>query len=305
MNTDNLKKGMGSLALMAALVGPAAASYELLLASDEANNVIHRFDAISGRSLGEFGRGRTLSPVGIAADSTKGVAYVASFGTNSIQTFDYSTGELKSEFKIGASSGPRGLTRLVNGNLAVATITGIIEFTTAGSLVRSIGTGPYSGVTQAADGGIWGYNYVDAKFRRFTGTGVETASFTPATSTSSYPYFSLLPNGSSGVLTVRPTSLYGWTTNNGVGAGDITTGLTTLTAITLGHGPMTYVMGDTGSPASRAIIPVNSLTGLKGTPFGMGTLGFGAGITSVIAPEPGTWLVIGLGLAALRTRRRR
>jgi hypothetical protein len=73
-----LRRGV-VLALAVSVAAASHASFELLLAVDNGTNQVHRFDPVTGLSLGSFGQGMMSGPAKIAIDQTTGVAYISNF----------------------------------------------------------------------------------------------------------------------------------------------------------------------------------------------------------------------------------
>ncbi len=281
------------------------ASFELLLVSDLFTNSVHRFDGTTGTYFGSFGAGRLSGPVGVAVDSAKGLAYISSNLTSTVQVYEYSTGVFRDEFLVGPSA--RGLA-ILGSSLYMGCSNGINQYTTSGSLVRTFGTGTYNDVHIGSDGAVYGYSVSRSAVERFTPSGAAAGTFTPAADTASYPHWMGAAVGGRFYLTNSQTRKLEIITEGAsmTSLGTYTTtGVDQPRAIALGHGLSAYVGGFVpGGTAGCQIIPISLVTGRPGTAFGASALRDIGGMASVVAPEPSGLVGLLVGVAAIMSRRR-
>jgi len=284
------------VALVLVAPGFGFGSYELLCVTDYNNHVVRRFDGVTGASLGSFGGpGRMLNPTGIALDATTGLAYVANSTSKVIQVWNYSTGVLQRQFEV--SSNVTQVTRLSSGDLMMATNSGLHVYSTDGAFVTTFASGLINGAVEAPDGSIWyGVSGGGTQIYR-TNFGAGPASI----SLGAYlPFRQMAVVGDQVVLgagTASNDAVYAvnWSTYS-----ITSSGLTSPAyGVAKGHSGNYYLA------QSNSIIAGNTaFLGTHSAPFGVVPGGFYFSMDSVVAPEPGTLLAVGLGLLVSVRRRK-
>ena len=146
--------------------------------------------------------------------------------------------------------------------------------------------------------------------RRFTLAGSFTGQTTlPALSSVLY-WQSVHLSGKSFLNMTTGNGLQQFTAANPPVAGSsiFTSELTGITALGIGHGSTLYVGGRLVSDGTKGGISRYSVAGVSPfyrSTFGSSVLRSPVSIATVVAPEPGTLVACGLGLAALAARRRK
>jgi len=283
----------------------AHASFDLVLVADEATNSVHRFDGTSGAYLGQFGKGRLSYPQDVAVNPATGLAYVTSFATSTVQVYNYSTGLFVNEFAVGPN--PRGVTML-GSDVIVSHTTGVSRYSASGGFLNNFGTGSnFTGVTVGPDGFVYAYEWPTALRRyKFDGTAAGSSAISSDTN---YPHYDAVPFGNQVAFTnFSARKIEFFNANSGLVSGGSFTFTGTLSAMTglaKGHGNALYTCGVLDSSSKPVIAQISGLTGKVGLTFGETILSAPRGMSSVVAPEPGTMIALGLGSAALLRRRKK
>ncbi len=300
-------KNICVLALLLGALGSARASFDLVLVTDETTNSVHRFDGTSGAYLGQFGKGRLSLPQGVTVNPATSLAYVASYGTSSVQVYNYSTGLFVNEFSVGMLA--RSIS-WVGSDLLVSGGGGLRRYTTSGSLVTTFAnTGTVTGCTVGTDGLVYAYNVSDGQFQRFAASGVLTGFVGSATDVGSYPRYGAIKYGTQNIWLNNSASQIEFQNTPAMtmsSAFGLSAVLLYPIGIAPGHASALYVSGYSPASGNPPIIAqVSALTGRVGLTFGAGTLVQPRGMASVVAPEPATWIALAFGALLVARRRKR
>lgn len=309
----------------------AHASFELMLLPG-ADGRIHRYDPVNNINLGSY---RTFSTTTMVTADLNGTSYSSTNGNTQFYAHNYSTG-LASGSVTGATSNIASL--VVNGSLYVMTTSGVSKYNTiTGSFQGQVlagGTTTFRAMTSYGNRMIvLGYNSTGA---------ITSQTFDMTTLVSSvvntYGTTATIGSNMGRAASIRNeilnTSLVGFTyiTNSGslafaripVNSDGTITNLTLtqsfptqiitgnlLPSVLAGHNSV-YLYGQDSTTATDArLIQYEMGTGLTQNTstaftapglFRTGSHNFQAAI--LVAPEPGTMIGLGLGLAAILKRRR-
>lgn len=318
---------LGALIVSACGALTAQASYELVMVADRLTKSVHRFDGVTGSYFGSFGSGFLNAPVSMCIDQATNSAYVmdnltpsasyseTNYSGHRIVKFNYNTGEYISSFKPTYSYN-RAQVGYFQGQLIVGT---------DGSLIDAYdpSTGGFKGTyTMSVSGGAMA---VSTSLGRvfsvgYSGSGAISTQNFGGTSQINYPIASAPPTtvvrqmaisgdralvvgGTPIVSKFTPSTLNSAATNNLTFSTG--TGLAgSLGGVGFGHGDIAYVSEMLGAGSAKITRMYYSEFALGGS-FGAGILQEPRSIAVVVAPEPTTWLAMGIGLAILARRRRR
>lgn len=309
-------KNLFIVALGVASVAPAFASYEVLLVSDNSTKSVHRFDPISGAYLGNFGGGFLTGALDVAVNQTLGLAYIRENSTT-VQVFNYSTGIAVNKYTLAGSD----IEVASDGSLLTATSSTMIShFNAAGGFIEnwSAPSGfTFGGVAQASPG------YAATWLVSPSVQSISVYKFGSPTLFSSIPAtgygttIRAVSGNANGFLSVSNDSSVGRISNwtgitsgvyaNSFGYGSLSADLLTVTGAAFGHGAYAYACGISALDITKGQISRFDRTALGGfslSTFGSAYLKNPTGMASVVAPEPTTLVVLGLGALALRRRRR-
>lgn len=293
----------------------SAASFDLALVSDSGTDSIQRFDPISGTYLGSFGGGILVDPKGVVVNQAQNRAFVLDAAAR-ISVWDYNTGEFISSFNLS------GIATYMNANsdgtLNIALADRVRRITQGGAfLAEYIRNGTY-GVQQGIMGGD-GFFYMSTRsgdsvrLERFASSGTfvgfqswaadRVLSVPLAGAPNSGNYNAINAYEFSGASTIEYDLHNSGATvttfvNNTVFANP--------SGIALGHGGMTFIIGKIrATPTIGGILRFDRTTGVTGSIIGQSTLQIPTGIATVIAPEPGTMIALGVGIGALLRQRKK
>lgn len=286
-------------------VSSAHASYELVLAANIntfGTSGIQRFDGNTGAYLGTFGQGVLQSPDQIAVDPSDSTCYVTDQSSSSIFVFNYSTGEYIRG--IGLSNALQ-ICLLKNGHILASSGSTLYEFTKTGALVQAVASSGYIyNLGQAADGTIFTCD-TSRNVRRFNST------------LSSVLGNSVIANNTYGSFAFRGNEIYASDYINNVvvtlslsnspavtGTRILPSGYTMPLGLAMGHDDRLFVGINNPTDTSKAICRYQLASGMS-TPYQFGSTSTHIrGIALVNAPEPSTWMAIGLGVIGLARRRK-
>lgn len=304
-----------------ATAGLAHASFELVMVADRGTQSIHRFDGTTGLYLGSFGGGYVQNPIGLCIDQATGRAFVADAvsgdgTTNSnarVWTFNYNTGEYLSSF---STPFPYLYPQIAfrNNALYVGMSGNIADvYTTSGSTLNAYG---FSGSTSPRG------TAVDDNGKIWTVEGNKVYTLLPGGGTTAFtmasPVAASTANGqrqiaisgsrmlAAGAISISRINLSGLVAANPLNPISTST-FATYTAINgvgFGHGDIGYFTGTVSAGQGR-ISRILYSEGLTLQTFGSGILNDPRSVAVVVAPEPSSFIALGLGALALLRRRKR
>lgn len=303
-----MRFSMGLLAL--AIASAAHASYDLVFAADDGTDSIHRFDGGTGTYLGSVGAGLLQDPSGVAIDRDTNTLFVTA--ANGIFLFNLWNGTLmNAEFTYGNKAtrwapGEFLFTQPSPANFLGGARTGISGWYNGANLPLPA---QFTGIDVRGAGP--GAQLILANA---TSNRVEVHSFTGFGGTTSALQFYYLPGGTFPVdVTSNQDSYMGVLADGRVfrgyyGTQPTTYGLNDLiaaTAISYAHNDVFYAAGYNSSGSGTLQRGAFRMGGQNLGQFGQGILVNPRAVAVIAAPEPGTMIAVGAGLAALVSRRRR
>ena len=304
------------LAVLSALASSASASFELILALDKGNGStqgrIHRYDGDTGTYLGSFAQGWVNSTSTMLINQAANTVYVNT-GT-SLRAFDYNTGELKRTFAYAQFSSmsvaPLGGAYVTYANSPTNMISRI-DLSTATTLQNITLPTPSGGVlprisTVIAKTGLM--IAVDVANDRIFGSSDNGSTW----SSTAFAGLSTIGNSEQGIASNNNWGdLYftdAGSPNVKFWAGSIAdlpvgiSGATGTTGLALGHDAVAYCLYKTATGSGIVKYDRFQSQGFSFSTPQIVTPGY---LASVVAPEPGSMLALGLGVAALLKRRRK
>lgn len=304
-----------------ATAGLAHASFELVMVADRGTQSVHRFDGNTGLYLGSFGGGYVQNPIGMCIDQATGRAFVVDAvsgdgSTNALArvwTFNYNTGEYLSSFSAPYSYVYPQIA--FRNNVLYLGISGSIvdAYSTSGSILNSYqftGSSAPRGTAVDDNGKIWTvegnkvYTYLPGG-----GTTAFTMASSVAASTSNGQR-QIAISGSrmlaAGAISISRINLSGLVAANP--ANPISTSTyatyTAINGVGFGHGDIGYYTGTVSAGQGR-ISRILYSEGLTLQTFGTGILNDPRSVAVVVAPEPSSFVALGIGALALLRRRKR
>jgi len=304
-----------ALVVIASMATSSYASFEMVLVADNGQNTvatrkIHRFDPVSGVNLGSFG-GFNASIVGTYLNQSTNSLFVTT--ANGITEWNYNTGLLKNSFSAPGVSGIQHSVRPSGDRIAY--FDNQPAFVTATfPAFSSLGFhGPIPGALYRS--GIWTSNTSMIAFEsiqsRFVNLSFNAAGTTATTGVISNvagattSWGQMAKNGGTNQFVMATGTLGGFysyapngttfTNNPGVLAGNALSAASAHSGFFIGY--------NTGAATGR----VDYFDGNRNytRSFGIGQVVSPVSMQTVLAPEPGTMAIFGLGLAALKLRRKR
>jgi len=299
-----------SFALLSAL---SFASFELAIVTDQSTG-FHRFDGQTGLYLGAFGAGSSSGVSSTWADQSTSTFYAMS--SNGIRKWNYSTGENLGIVNFGASGG--FATNDGAGNFYIADGSNVIKSYnlngTDGSIAAPSGTAAQwvhwdNGqmfLGESSNGGRILRNSPGSPSWIIVAAGLGLAAIpaTPRRATSLR--YAGVPDYAKSIYTHTFTTsdrVFGFNS-----AGNYTNNNTlNLNPITFRQGSApghfgTYMVGYTANAGTTAIVYLDEFGANRS--FTSTAVANPQALTIVLAPEPGTMLAIGAGLAFLAKRRK-
>jgi len=294
----------------------AHASFDLSLVTDAGTNSVHRIDPITNAYLGSFGGGILSNPRGIAINQSLQRAYILD-ATSRVSVWNYNTGEFVSSFNANLS-GASFLTANSDGTLNVAGSSTVRRYSVTGS---TLATYTRSGTLNVQQGIL----LQDGQFYMSTRTGdsraLERFNYTTGAfiGSSSWLADRMIPMSGSFDASPSANALNAFAflgsavveldvINNGPSSTVATSTqlIDTVVGVAEGHGSMSFVLGrDKTTPTRGGIARFDRNTFTYGlTLAGTANIVNPTGLANVVAPEPGTMIAVGVGLAALARRRR-
>ncbi len=313
---------MRCLFLLAGLAatGFAVASFDLVLVADNTGDVtgpvttkIHRYDGGSGTYLGNFGLGTGLIR-DMAVNQAANELYTVN-DVNRLYVVDYNTGDIKREFAITGTSVKfhNGVLYRSNGstlstvNLLTGATTTVINwsqtitdfaFANNGSLVLFNGTtsnlqGYSSGLVAGGLVTTIGFSANSVRISPDFGAGnnLTLMGLSPSTATASTTVFTTYSVNNAGTPTgVSSGNYFTSFTNNFVDLAPAHYGYWMLGKNGTGANMLYHFGTSLGAPQNFVATPQVTTAGP---------------IAVVLAPEPGTMIALGAGIAALLRRKRK
>lgn len=305
----------------------AHASFELVMVADRGTKSVHRFDGTTGAYLGAFGKGYVQNPLALEINTATNTAYVldtvdGGTGTTAsgvrLWAFNYNTGEYFASARTPFNYNYPFLRRNpVDGHLYVGNDLNLTDAYNATTLIRVPGTsrstttltGLRGGGAFDASGNLWIADGLN--LRRSTPSNVTTSfAFSSALCASGSPVNQvaisgdrLLCAGAISYSAIQSLATLGATGNSpGV---QTDTSYNAIHGVGFGHGDIAYVTGVVSGGGSGKISRILYSEKLKLQDFGTGILVEPRSMAVVVAPEPGTMIAIGTGLAVLLRRRKK
>lgn len=316
---------MKKIALAFAFAASAAAvqaSFELVLAMDTVNNTIHRFDGITGSYMGQFGVTTGTWGTGTALALLQSRNEVVVAQGRFFSRFNYNTGQ-----PITGVLKPAGVT-----SMSVSRDGQIIYGFGGTNVIRRWNANTMAdlpSLTYTAGLQIFSGAEVKAGWLacQETSTGTTTIRLYNTASLVISPGYAIGGPTPGHMAVTNMADLSSWAgsdfTNMGVWTAAVNAagivGYTAANDVSMGYNP--YPSGTLTNPFAAAGSHFGGYTGLldAGVPairrtnafmvqantFGHGILGNCVSMATVIAPEPGVFVGLGIGVAALVARRRR
>lgn len=285
------------------------ASFELILAMDRgtgSNGKIHRYDGDSGTYLGSFASGWVGANSVMAMNQSANELAIGSGGF--LRIFDYNTGELKRTLFTSGTMTTLAYAGGSNFSYTLASSSGIFT-------INSV-TGGASTISTAIAGALVKHLVVNGSDIRYTDSSTNKIfrSTNGGTSFSSYniPAPALTGGLAQGISSgnnfndnyYTSTSFGGFYYDYGSGTGSLSlSGFSGTTGVGRAHGGSNFILGTAAAGGAR-FIKTDSYLG-AGFQFDAPQIATPGHIAVVVAPEPRSWVALGIGAAALLSRRRR
>lgn len=295
----------------------ALASYELMFATDNVGKKINRYDAISGASLGSFGFGLASKYGRGSADPSTGIYYVTDIDNYRVLKFNYSTGEFIGSFVTGVYGYQCVL--LTDGSIVVGgeSTSDYKRFTSSGVLLGSYQASQgLTGIAQGANGFLYGVNTAGKVMRYNFSGGAPTIlttlpNFTFALGIKAMGNTFAVTDYDDTVTTTAFTVNNDGSFGSVLGSIEMGTGNANLLAgreCAFGHGGLIYTLVSDSTVPKQYAYTWNPNTNFIARKLDLGITGdfYGSlGLSTIVAPEPGTWFALGVGSVMLMRRRRR
>lgn len=318
-----MKRTVLTLIIAAGMGTLAHASFDMMFVADGVTKAIHRVDPINGVSLGRFGAGFLSNPVSVSLGPNNEVWVLDQISGSSsrVRKFNGNTGDYLGGFSLYYAAGSDSKLRVVGNNVFVTSGIGyasgyLFNYQLNGNLIGS----SYLSLTEAGN---------QAQGVAVIGSSVYCSSFQSAFAR--HLFYQTPVNGSwnggfigySNTITSGANPGYLTAANGllvhtaGVTQGFVfnsslafiqsfgISGFTSIKGLAGGHEDLVHVAGMTSN--GFGVAKYYSVT----NDFISPTVISGTGITDprdiavLIAPEPGTMIALGAGLAALLRKRRR
>lgn len=283
----------------------AHASYEFMAVINNTKKSVDRYDPETGAFLGRIGEGILVNPNEIIYTAQNRILVGDNFltGLHTLYEFDASTGSVVRQFYNQTPWDLMGMAKI--GNTLYAT--DFLGGTNTRLSSYNLTTGAWNGVIgitfpSAVAWGLWSYG---GQLWGGDSAG-RVGTINTTTGVFNEVYFGVVGQVTCGTtmtgLSFAGTSTGGVVVNNSTSyLGSFGSGLTSVAGIAAGH-TMMYASGSVagGGSAIKRMSPITQITTgtIISTPDALGQ------IAVWNAPEPGTWLALGLGgLAVVRRRR--
>jgi len=307
---------------------PAAASYELSLIYDVDNRQILRYDPISNRALGSFGTGLMGyygNAVKLALDPVRAGTVATLNVSGSVRWFDYSTGEVVETTDLTPNGGfvqADSFHILRDGGMMATTssgvrvydrngvprfdFTGYVGYTTIDAIPLANGT--FLSLERNVSGSGYGYSL----FRRDVGGtytdglfGWRTSSLSTHLRRLTTDGNEIFATGTDGVYPSMAAARFSGATfvNRSYGLTMMASGMPSAVSLLHEGSGIFLARGTADSLNTRYRVDR-----METSAFNDATMPYSQNlgdIVTVVAPEPGTIIAMGVGLAVLVRRRRR
>jgi len=297
---------------LGALCTPVFASYELLLVVDQLSDSIRRYDPVTGASLGSFGGLQLTNPQSIAIIPGTSECVVTDPVSDTLNRFNYSTGQPISSVGISNSLGVSPVVHaFTDGTFLLWSFSGsVAQRISAGGTLLNTFSVP-AGATSMSAAGVGPSNEVyiawngTNRIQRYASNGaLQGQSAVFAGSFGAGAQMSVA--GNYGYLTSSSNRVTKFTIGNPATAlenvpfpaGEFTYGTAR------GHGDLTYFSGVDNADNAQIWI-YDGATKHRHGQFSLGAGVIPVSMATVVAPEPTTMLVLSGGLAILLRRRKR
>lgn len=300
-----------------AMANGALASYDLLLVADTGDATqstrVHRYDATTGRYLGFFAERSPVRIRSVAAMRDSGRAFVLD-ETGGIRSFDYSTG-----ISIRTVVPSSLFTNLVTFNNRLfaysSSVYAEVNPDTGSVSSSSVLGGRLRAMVISRSGIMYRAVAANTSTQWFRGA-VSTSESVPVGPAMGADFFgtqiaqaAVIDDPVEARFLVGPSLESDFTVFNSVTNSSTTWGFDAFISNNLGYSyghDTLYVTGSLKTdPAQKRIAAIESRLIGPGALFGGPELRNPVALASVVAPEPGTLLALGAGLAFLARRRRK
>ncbi|MBN8691180.1 MAG: PEP-CTERM sorting domain-containing protein [Armatimonadetes bacterium] len=317
-----MKRTVLTLIIAAGMGTLAHASFDMMFVADGVTKSIHRIDPINGVSLGRFGAGFLSNPVSVSLGPNNEVWVLDQPGSNSrVRKFNGNTGDYLGGFSLYYSTGSDSKLRVVGNNVFVTSGNGfgsgyLFNYQLNGNLNGA----SYLSLTEAGNqtqgvaviGSTVYCSSIQSAFSRhlFYQTPVSSSwnggfiGYSNTVTSSANPGYLTAANG---LLVHTAGVTQGFVFNSSLAFIQSfgISGFTSIKGLAGGHEDLVHVAGMTSNGFGVAKYYSGTNDFISPTVIG------GTGITDprdiavLIAPEPGTMIALGAGLAALLRKRRR
>lgn len=304
-------------AIAASMACTASASYELAMYGAGSLGVVQRYDPVTGASLGSIGAGYLGNPKGVSLDGTTGDILVADYASGRIVKFNYSTGEYKSSFYVGADVSAYRVSRLSDDTILVGDeANSLVRYSATGSKIEKYtfpgATGSTLSEVQTSSGFIWVMTSSKQLFRitpgnttaTLTSFAVPSANFPVGLSAKGNAiaygnfgddmYEAVLNTTAGGGVSLGPLESLG-----GVYANSMA-----VRATAFGHGAILYSIVQDFTTSKNYIYRWDTTSSFHSRFLVAGDGYSGTQMAVVVAPEPQTIAAMLMGCAMLLCRRR-
>lgn len=294
-----------SLVLFAAVAAGAQASFELGLLVTSGSNSILRVDPENRLVMGSFGASRLLNPRAVVIDQSNSEALVLNEYSSTvarITVFNYNTGSFVREFGLGFTTNFNDLERTENGDLLVPNGNSIRRFSRTGTPIRtytSAGSNFQSVSYSQAYGEVYGHDFntgggvvFNAPNGTFEGVLLSGNSVRGANASAN---FSATFGGDTQVLRKFDHVSLSWASTS-------TTEMNFIQSTSFGHGNTVYAVG-VGVAGQSTIVTFDSSLNRLSSAWNIPGTGI-LSMATVLAPEPGSIIALGIGALFLSRRKR-
>jgi hypothetical protein len=269
--------------------------------------VIHRYDPVNRVYLGSFGQGSLLPVTSMALDQTNGRVFVKQ--NTFLTAFNYATGEalFSTSTNAGAIAYRENFGDLITSSSVGLLLQGVSM--SAFSIQSVYASAPASTQITSDGSSVFIANPANGTFVKYSGssTATSTASFTNPNMTGDTIAGMMTSQSGAYHFALSATDRRYYATTslaNSVFSGSAST-LTTTTAITRGHREYGYYLGATATGFGFQKFYEDGINFQNFTQVALPSqIGSINSAVTVVAPEPGSMIALGLGVAALLRKRK-